>query len=152
MPTERISIPSKGTAFAGGLVAAAAIAGEAAQPSIITGDEIMSASAVSDPSPLSSVPDVSVCDTQTICEIPDLDEIKWNRTHQTRFDVLVDKEAFEKISPAEIQELEQLDSLRRTKLAPRTGEEIVAEYRARRETERVLKALRRYVQFFNAKS
>ena len=72
---------------------------------------------------------------------------EWDRKTQRRFKSLAVHEALGTLTADDLEELEQLDSLRERKLSPPSGTEVLRQYRSRRITADLIKALTRYVEF-----
>lgn len=71
----------------------------------------------------------------------------WTKQMGKRFDELARLEAFGKITPPQLSELEMLASDRRNLQYPRTAEEILWEYNQRRLTTNMVKAVQEYAKF-----
>ena len=76
---------------------------------------------------------------------------EWNDTCNDRFCELAEKEALEEITEDETTELEHLTAQRRRSVAPRTGSDILRDYKARKKTMHLIEALESYVEFFTPK-
>ena len=74
---------------------------------------------------------------------------KWTKQMAKRFDELSIMEAFGKISPEQMIELEDLAQDRRNLKYPRSAEEVLWEYRQRRITSNLVKAVQEYARFYN---
>lgn len=77
--------------------------------------------------------------------------LEWNAKASRRFQALAIKEAFGKITPQERREIETLDALRETELAPSSADEIMQGLEAKRQTDALIEALKGYVQFFDSR-
>ncbi len=74
-------------------------------------------------------------------------EKEWTKRMERRFEELSIGEAFSRLSDKEKKELEDLTKERRRLHHPRTAEEILFEYRQRKLTSNLVKAVQEYVQF-----
>lgn len=74
----------------------------------------------------------------------------WTETHHKRFHSLAVKEAIGKLTEAEGVELERLTVLRRQEEGPRTGAEVIHEFRQLQVTRELVNALRKFVDFYEA--
>ena len=72
---------------------------------------------------------------------------EWNKKKERRFLQLAEKEAVGKLNAAEGGELDQLSEFRNASKVPRSGEEILREFKHRQVTHDLLQALQRYVDF-----
>jgi hypothetical protein len=77
---------------------------------------------------------------------------EWTSELQHRFHELAIKEAMGELPSAEAIELEHLSDLRRTLDNPRTGDEVLWEYKQRRLTRNLLGSLKQYVEFYEGPS
>jgi len=83
--------------------------------------------------------------------IPDDPEQEgWTDKYQNRFHTLGVKEAIGTLTPAEAKELEELTVRRRQEDSPRTGAEVVHEFRQMQVTHELVKALRKFVDFYES--
>jgi hypothetical protein len=78
--------------------------------------------------------------------------VEWNSATAKRFNLLAEKEALGTAAPPELDELEMLSLVRRRKVAPRSGAEILHEFEERELIRDLLRSLNRYVQFENRTS
>lgn len=74
-------------------------------------------------------------------------ESKWSKAMDRRFEELSIREALGNLSGAELDELENLTKERRRLHHPRTADEILFEYRQRKVTSDLVKAVQEYVDF-----
>lgn len=77
-------------------------------------------------------------------------ESKWTRKMERRFEELSIAEAYSAISDRQQTELEDLSFERRRLHHPRTADEILFEYRQRKVTSNLIKAVQAYVKFHDA--
>jgi hypothetical protein len=77
---------------------------------------------------------------------------EWTTALQMEFRQLAIKEAEDKISPKEVNRLEELTTLRRVHQHPRSADEVLWEFEQRRLTERLLATLKSYVEFYEGPS
>jgi hypothetical protein len=77
---------------------------------------------------------------------------EWTPELEKKFHKLAVKEAREELGSNELAELELLASLRRTIDNPRTGDEVLWEYKQRRLTRNLLVSLSKYVEFYQGPS
>ena len=75
---------------------------------------------------------------------------EWNKKMERRFLLLAEKEAVGKLNATEGVELERLSQFRNASKVPRSGEEILREFKHRQVTYDLLQALQRYVDFNKA--
>lgn len=75
---------------------------------------------------------------------------EWTYKEERRFLKLAEREALGKIIPTEKTELEKLSDLRYQINTPRSGEQILLEYRQRQLAQELTQALNRYVEFQKA--
>ena len=76
------------------------------------------------------------------------DEEQWGETEQKRFEELAIAEAVGELTDDEAFELENLTVARRSRLNPRSGDEMLWEFKQRRLTADLLNTLSRYVEFY----
>lgn len=76
----------------------------------------------------------------------------WTPTHQKRFHALAVKEALDSLSPQEANELRALSDRRRQEESPRTGEEVIREFKQYQLTRNLIKALSQFVDFYEPTS
>lgn len=76
------------------------------------------------------------------------DEERWSEAEQKRFEELAIADAVGELTSDEGFELESLQAARRAHLHPRSGDEVLWEFRQRRLTSNLLETLRRYVEFY----
>jgi hypothetical protein len=88
-------------------------------------------------------------ETSTAITIPIVET--WDKAAEKRFWALVDREAKDIATTAEIEELERLTTLRRSEI-PRTGEEVLREYEQHQLIRNLLHSLTRYVEFLERTS
>jgi hypothetical protein len=74
-------------------------------------------------------------------------EKEWTKAMEKRFEALSIGEAFSKLSGQEKKELEEMTKERRRLHHPRSAEEILFEYRQRKLTSNLVKAVQEYVTF-----
>ena len=83
-------------------------------------------------------------------KLSDTPEEGWTETHHKRFHALAVKEALGSLTPSEAVELDALTIRRRQEESPRTGEEVIHEFKQVRVTRELVKALRQFVNFYEA--
>lgn len=81
-----------------------------------------------------------------------LDTLEWTETDHVRFQGLACKEATGAISYDEQADLELLSKKRRSNEFPRTGEEVIFEFRQMLVTQELVNSLRKFVSFYECPS
>lgn len=77
-------------------------------------------------------------------------QVKWTRMNESRFHILVKRDALGTASRKDIEELDALEQRREHQHNPRTAAEIASDLRQQRAAAELVRALRQYVKVHEA--